>query len=122
LVDLVENKTIDITASGTQYAFMAESTPTPVKRFKIVTRPYEKNAPDTETQVKVFSSESTIFVQNFSSLNGDCIIYDIAGHNIAKVHFGANGVTAITNTLRPGAYIALAITGGEKVSKRLIVR
>jgi len=122
LVDLLENRTIDITTSGTQYAFMAESTPTPVTRFKIVTRPYEKNAPDTETQVKVFSSESSIFVQNFSSIDGECRIFDIAGHYLMKVPFVANGVTTITNGLRPGAYIAMAITSSEKVSKRLIVQ
>jgi len=122
LVDLIENKTIDITTSGTSYAFVAESTPTPVKRFKIVTRPYEKNAPDSDTQVKIFSSQATVFVQNYSNLNGDCLVYDIAGHYIKKMQFGANGVTAITNSLKPGAYIAMAITANEKVSKRLIVR
>jgi len=122
LVDLVENKTIDITVSGSTYAFVAESTPAPVKRFKIVTRPYEKDAPDTETQVKIFSSQGSIFVQNYSDQDGECMVYDIAGHNIMKVPFTANGVTAITNSLRPGAYIATAMVGAEKVSKRLIVR
>ncbi|MHB9140963.1 MAG: beta strand repeat-containing protein [Paludibacter sp.] len=78
LVDLLENRTIDITTSGTQYAFMAESTPTPVTRFKIVTRPYEKNAPDAETQVKVFSAGNSIYVQNVGSADGECRVYDIA--------------------------------------------
>ncbi len=122
LVDLVENKTIDISVSGTQYAFLAESTPTPVKRFRIVTRPYEKNASDAESFVKIFSSESSIFVQNFGEVNGECSVYDIAGHYLMKVPFVANGVTAITNRLRPGVYIAMAIAGDEKVSKQLIVR
>lgn len=44
LVDLVENKVVDISTSGTQYAFKAESTPSPVKRFKIVTEPYIKTS------------------------------------------------------------------------------
>jgi len=122
LVDLLENRTIDITTSGTQYAFMAESTPTPVTRFKIVTRPYEKNAPDAETQVKVFSAGNSIYVQNVGSADGECRVYDIAGHYLMKVPFSSNNVTTITNSLRPGAYIATAIAGGEKVSKRLIVQ
>ncbi|MHB9143345.1 MAG: T9SS type A sorting domain-containing protein, partial [Paludibacter sp.] len=122
LVDLLENRTIDITTSGTQYAFMAESTPSPVTRFKIVTRPYEKNAPDAETQVKVFSAGNSIFVQNFGSADGECRVYDIAGHYLMKVPFSSNNVTTITNSLKPGAYIATAIAGGEKVSKRLIVQ
>jgi len=122
LVDLIENKTIDITASGTSYTFMAESTPTPVKRFKIVTRPYEKEAADSESQVKIFSSLSTIFVQNLSTQAGECVVYDIAGRYLKKVPFGANCVTAISNNLKPGAYIARASAGSEDVSKRLIVR
>jgi len=34
---LVENKVVDISKSGTQYAFVTDNTPAPVKRFKIVT-------------------------------------------------------------------------------------
>jgi len=37
LIDLLENKTIDITQSGSTYSFVTHSTSTPVKRFKIVT-------------------------------------------------------------------------------------
>jgi len=122
LVDLVENKTIDITTSGTVYPFLAETTSEPVKRFKIVTRPYEKDASEAETQVKLFSSQETIFVQNLSKLNGDCGIYDIAGHYLMKVPFTGNSVTAISNGLKPGAYVAMAVTANEKVSKRLIVQ
>jgi len=121
LVDLVENKMTDITVSGTQYAFVAESTPAPVKRFKIVTLPVEKGDPDAQSQIKIFSSQETIFVQNFSNLDGECVIYDIAGLYIKKVPFGP-GVTAVYNGLIPGAYIATATAGSEKVSKRLIVR
>jgi len=122
LQDLVENKIVDITVSGTKYTFMAASTPEPVKRFRIVTRPYEKDASDAESMVKVFSSRESIFVQNFSNLDGECMIYDIAGHYTKKMPFIANGVTTITSSLKPGAYIAMAITTNEKVSKRLIVR
>ena len=37
LVDLIENKTINIYATGTQYAFVAQQTAEPVKRFEIIT-------------------------------------------------------------------------------------
>ncbi|MDD5185473.1 MAG: T9SS type A sorting domain-containing protein, partial [Paludibacter sp.] len=87
-----------------------------------VTSPYEKNAPDAETQVRVFSAGNSIYVQNVGSADGECREYDIAGHYLMKVPFSSNNVTTITNSLRPGAYIAMAIAGGEKVSKRLIVQ
>jgi len=122
LVDLVTNKTVDVKENGSVYSFLKSIVPTPEKRFRIVTRPYEKNASDKETQVKIFSSESSIFIQNFGDVNGECRVYDIAGHYLMKVPFVAKGVTSITRSLRPGAYIAVAVTGGEKVSKQLMVR
>jgi len=36
-VDLIENKTINIYATGTQYTFVAQQTAEPVKRFEIIT-------------------------------------------------------------------------------------
>src|ERR1035437_358158 len=106
LVDSVENKTVDITESGSTYKFVAESAPTKVNRFKIVTRPYEKDAPDADTKVKLFSSKGTIFVQNMSNSNGELRLYDMAGHYIKKVIFGANGVTTVSTNIKPGVYVA----------------
>jgi len=50
------------------------------------------------------------------------MLYDITGHCLQKVPFTANGITSLINKLIPGAYVALAVTLKEKVSKRLIVR
>ncbi|MDR3652979.1 MAG: hypothetical protein P4L34_08420 [Paludibacter sp.] len=122
LVDSVENKIVDITESGSTYSFVAESTPTTVNRFKIVTRNYEKNAPDATTQIKVFSAGNTVFVQNLSNLNGDVIIYDIVGHCIKRTTFGPNGVTSIPVSYVSGAYIVSASTMDEKVGKRVIIK
>jgi hypothetical protein len=121
LVDLVENKIIDITQSGTQYSFQAESTPKPIARFKIVTRPYEKNAPDLNSQLKVFSSAKTIFIDNLGNLPGNLYIYDIAGHFIKKTPFGLKTITAVSLNLSSGAYVIKAVTSDEDVSKRVII-
>ena len=122
LVDLVQNKTIDVTESGSTYVFRTENTSNPVKRFKIVTRPFEKSNPDVISQLKAFSSEGTLFIQNFSNIDGECKVYDIAGHYLQKRPFTANSVTAIANNLLPGAYIVVGNTSEERISKRLIVR
>ncbi len=122
LVDLKENKTIDITTSGTQYAFMTESTPTPVIRFKIVTSPYEKNATDAETQLKIFSANGTIFVQNFSNKTGFLKLFDMSGRFVKEIQFDGNNITSFSGNLVPGAYIACAVTSIESVNKRIIVK
>ena len=121
LVDLVENKTVDITESGSTYSFVAESTPTSVKRFMIATRNIEKDASDKNTQIKVFGSGNTVFVQNLGNLNGEMNIYDMTGRCIKKANFGPYGVTAITVGTIPGAYTANATTSNERVSKRIIL-
>jgi hypothetical protein len=43
LVDLVENKTVDITASGSEYNFTATIVTPAYQRFKIVARPRNGN-------------------------------------------------------------------------------
>ena len=121
IVDLLENKTIDVTESGSTYTFTATSPTQTDKRFKMVARHYEENAPDAEGQVKVFSSNGNIFVQNLDNTSGDIMIFDIAGHYLEKRPLVPNGIITISGIV-PGAYVARVATAKEEFSKRLIVR
>jgi len=121
LVDLVENKVVDISKSGTQYSFKAESTVSPVKRFKIVTEPYVKGAADQTTQLKVFNDNETVFVDNPGNEKGELYFYDIMGRYLKKEVFGANSISSFSVFSKSGAYVVRAITSSEKVSKRIIV-
>jgi hypothetical protein len=122
LVDLVENKTVDVTESGSTYQFATAPASEPNKRFKIITRYYEKNAPDIESSVKIFTARNTVFIQNLSASSGECTLYDILGRAIIKKTYGPNSVTEVGVNLTQGAYVTTAITNGEKVSKRVIVQ
>jgi len=122
LVDLIENKTVDVSQDGSTYTFATAQSDVPAKRFKILTRPYEKGAPDKEAQVKIFTAPGRVFVHNFSTSKGECTLYDIAGRAIKNAPFAANAVTEVLNHLTPGAYVVNTITNGEKVSKRVIVQ
>jgi len=121
LLDLVENKTVEITQSGSTYSFVSGLTPVPVNRFMIATRNIEKDAPDANTQLKVFSSGHVVFVQNLSTLNGEMIVYDIMGRQLKRSKFGPSGTTAIQLSAIPGAYVVNASTSNERVSKRVIL-
>jgi hypothetical protein len=122
LVDLIENKTVDVTQSGSTYTFATAQSDTPAKRFKILTRSYEKDAPDTEAQVKIFTAPGRVFVHNLTTFKGECTLYDIAGRAIKNASFAANAVTEVLSNLTPGAYVINTITNGEKLSKRVIVQ
>ena len=124
LVDILENKTTDITTSGSEYAFTAVSTPTPEKRFKIVAAPAVKTgAPAFNAQLKIFNSNGTLFVQNHSDQTGSLTLYNMNGVAVKKTVYKANEITTISTTnLVPGAYIAKAFTNQEMVTERIIIR
>jgi hypothetical protein len=121
LVDLVANKTIDITADGTEYTFTSESTATPSKRFKIITNTTKVVSASTDSEVKIFGSQNEVFVQSNNLNVGTIVLYNMAGVTVRKAILNANGLTTLSN-LNAGVYIAKVKTDKEDVSKQLIIR
>lgn len=120
LVDLVENKTIDITQSGAKYAFVADSSSI-VKRFKVVAE-LKKQVPEQTTALRVYSAEKTIFINNVSGQKGKLIVYDIAGRIVKQINFDANVITTFNLNSASGAYVVSAYTADDKVESRIIIR
>jgi len=120
LVDLVENKTIDITTDSTTYTFNATSSDATTRRFKITTLSSHNNEPDATSRIKIFSSANDVFIQNLDDSTGDIQIFDITGRYLKGASIIPNGITKISG-LHPGTYVARAKTNTEQVSKRLIV-
>lgn len=124
LVDLLENKTTDITITGSEYSFTAISTPTPVKRFKIVTDANIKTGtPNVSSLVKIFNSNGILFVQNQTDHIGSLTLFNLNGVAVKKTEYKANEITTIsTSNLLPGAYVAKASTNQEMVTEKIIIR
>ena len=125
LVDIMDNITTDITASGSEYAFKAIATTAPVKRFKIVTSPQiETNTNLTvDSKLKVYNSNGTLFVQNLSNQSGNLILYTMNGVAVSKIDFKANIISTISTTnLQPGVYVAKAFSNQEMVTEKIIIR
>ena len=124
LVDLSENKTTDITASGSEYTFTAQSSTTPVKRFKIITAPeVETNNPVVSSFLKIINSPGTLIIQNLSNQSGNLVIYTMNGVAIEKMAYKANDITTFsTSGLLPGAYVAKASSAGVRVTEKIIIR
>jgi hypothetical protein len=125
LVDSVAQTTTDITAGGSTYTFYSLSTDTIIKRFKIVTtvnlttKLKQGNSPD--SVLNVFSSNQTVFIDNKSDTNGTLRIYDVAGRMIQTYPFNANVITTLRTMLPQGSYLAVAITGKDRVTTKLIL-
>src|ERR1035437_783083 len=102
LMDLSENETIDVSASGSQYHFKTNFGDSIENRFKIIAN---RDGIDINTEVKspnnsqhsisVFNSKKTILVNNKSSLNGNLYLYDLAGRFIQLLPFKANCINTL---------------------------
>ncbi|MDP4238881.1 MAG: hypothetical protein Q8904_05345 [Bacteroidota bacterium] len=123
LVDLLENKTTDVSADGSEYQFTAIPGAPASKRFKIVTCPNDTIiSTNGEKQLKMFSSQGAIFVQNFSRKTGRFALYNMEGKVIQYTTIDANGLTTIpTTNLSFGAYVAKALTNSEEITQRLLI-
>ncbi|MDP4239249.1 MAG: hypothetical protein Q8904_07255, partial [Bacteroidota bacterium] len=123
LVDLVAGTTTDITDDGSEYTFSAVSTPTPAKRFKIVTAATGDIATTNTALLKVFNSPGVIYVENRSDQKGQLTLYDLKGVAVKTVTFSANNLTYIsTQGLIPGAYVGKAETCNQVTNEKLIIR
>jgi len=124
LIDLVNNTTTDITASGSVYAFTATSAPSSAKRFKIVTSPeVNTSVPGVESRLSVFNSDGNIYVQNKSNQNGSLILYNMNGVAVKRVAFESTKISSFpTSGLTPGTYVVKAYTAQDLVTERIIIR
>ena len=128
LMDLIENKIVEITASGSQYSFKSTSGNSIEKRFKIIASvdgsDITTRSSDTLTahhSLTVFSSQKTILVKNQSDLKGDLYLYDMTGRLIQKSIFSPNEITLIPTQLPVGTYVSKAITLKDEVTAKLII-
>jgi hypothetical protein len=129
LMDLSENKTIDISVSGSQYQFKSNSCDSVENRFKIIAN---RDGIDISTEAKsltvsqhsidVFNSKKTILVNNKSSFNGNLYLFDLAGRFIQQLPFKANCITTLPVQISSGSYISKVITLKEEVISKMILQ
>lgn len=118
LHDMITNKVVDITANGSVYLFNAESTPSAIKRFRILTRPASEEIEN--TNITVFNSQNTIYVRNTGNEYGKAYVYDIAGRKIASQRIAPTSVNAFNVTYHE-AYIVKIEMPTENTIKKLSI-
>ena len=121
LEDLVENKMVEITNSGTTYMFTANQSD-PVKRFKIITNPLITDLGKTDVQFSIFSSKQTIYIHNSTDLDGNVEVVDMTGRCRQTSSFTAGDITVLKTTLPTGAYIIqTCLTSGKKQNQLVLI-
>jgi hypothetical protein len=126
LVDAVDNKTIDVTANGSEYEFMANSGSLATQRFKILTNPINPVVTgDKENRLlTVFSTKETVFIQNLTAQSGKVFLFNVSGAMIRSQVFEPNGISTISiQNLPAGTYIVKATTNTQVAETlRVIIR
>ena len=123
LVDLLENKTTDISATGTEYSFTATPTTTPIKRFKIVTATggTTENAKTAGNGLRVFGVQNMVMVHNYGTSSGNLTLYDINARILQTSIIAPFGITTMTTNLPDGCYVVKAKTNNMEVTEKVIL-
>lgn len=123
LVDLVDNKTVDIKASGSEYSFTSNSTD-PVKRFKIIgTTNSPTSTIDTKSdEIRIINQDNKLIIDCKIANNGKLQIFDLTGKLQTSYNFDGNAISTLTHSLQKGIYVAHLSAGTYSISQCLIIK
>lgn len=127
LVDLEQNKTIDISESGTKYSFVSKQTAAPTKRFKIVTS-FDESGIATHvdaisTELSLNNNSNKIEVVNKYNCEGALYIYNISGEFIKKFRIMPDSKSLHEPELPTGAYVAkVNLVNGKTISQKVLLQ
>ncbi len=120
LVDMLENKTVDVTADGSFYTFSAKSGD-PIKRFKITTSTTGIEHVDFDNNIDVFVRQNVVCINNRNSSNAQIGLYDEIGRCISNIISLPNSQTEMPIELAKGVYIIKIRIDTSNFSKRIIM-
>lgn len=120
LHDLVENTILNITENGSIYKFTATSTPNAVNRFRIITKSIGEES-TTQSNVKLFVAEQSIYVQNFSDFDGTVYLYDVTGRLHGTTRISPNGVVFFPAKAY-NAYVVKTVLLNETVTQKIVLK
>lgn len=132
LMDLVANKTVDVTENGSTYNFtvngssLAKASKVPaeteVVRFKIVTSPgitTDKNS--IKNEIKVIVSEKSIIFDNQTEKQAQMTLFDVTGKVVMSSNVNA-GVSSVNVNVPAGTYIVQVVADRTNIKSSIIIK
>ena len=122
LVDLLDNSTTDISASGTTVTFKANAS-TPLTRFKIVTGMdiTTDNQTSGSIDTNIFNEGSKLYIQNNGTENSTLTIFDLSGKVIKVFKNIAMGNSILESYLVGGDYIVKLKSTQTETTRKIVV-
>jgi len=121
LEDLMEN-TLTVLTLKDVYQF--EATPSDKKhRFNLHFKNSKTDVNDiTNAGVNIYSNENIVYVQIPEISNGDIVIYDMMGREVARKHSTGETITRIEVNAGTGYYVVKAQTGDQFVTEKVFIK
>jgi len=119
LEDILAGKNQDLNANPV-YEFSAVAGQ-PEHRFNLHFAPLgvsEVNG----SNIHIYSSEKTIYVNIPSALNGEIVVYNIMGVEMARKQIVGNSLNTINTNLSTGNYIVKVFGDTQSVANKVIIR
>jgi len=123
LFDMVDNKTVDITANGSEYSFTSNESD-PAKRFKIIGELGGINGIEklNNSDIQLFVSENRFIVNNKLSEGGVVNVMDYTGKMIYSTRIEANKINTLQPGLKQGIYIVRTKVANQEQTQRVIIK
>ncbi len=120
LFDMVENKTTEITESGSVYNFKANPTPKAVTRFRIIATPVVSDK-EPEANIVYFNINNTLYLYNRANETANIYLFDISGRVLNRTTIPASGMTGLL--MNPEKVIILrSVYSSSSESHKIMIR
>lgn len=123
LIDLFENKTTDITQSGSVYEFTALPGDVAATRFRIVRSPgMTTEVPDNAfPAVHVTFARGVLSISNNTNDKGFVALYDTSGRLLGEYPYSAKAISTHRLPVSPGTYFARTQHTGKSTNTKIVV-
>lgn len=123
LIDLFENKTTDITQSGSEYEFTALPGDVAATRFRIVRSPgMTTEVPDNAfPAVHVTFARGVLSISNNTNDKGFVALFDTSGRLLGEYPYSAKAISTHRLSVSPGTYFARTQHTGKSTNTKIVV-
>ncbi|MBN2764818.1 MAG: T9SS type A sorting domain-containing protein [Paludibacteraceae bacterium] len=123
LIDLFENKTTDISQSGSTYEFSALAGDVAATRFRIVRSPGMTTSlnENTFSAIHINYVDGKLLVHNNSNENGYIQLFDTSGRILGEYQYGAKSTSEHILNVTPGTYLVRTHFSDTSRNSKIVV-
>jgi len=119
LYDMIDDKLMDVTESGSTYTFTANNTTSSALRFRIIANPIGSDV--STSTFNVYAADNMLFVKRLAEVNAQVKITDISGKLVKSFKVDSGNLMKLPIE-RQTVYIVTVTTTSGTFSKKVILQ